>query len=185
MSGVTARPPRGPFVPFTQRIVSALLLRRELYNYAATDPTALSQALAIVCFAGLVQPWVLTREFGAWGMLISLLFGVVRWLVFATLVAYPIARLITWKPVPYRRLLSCLGFAEAPTFLNVLAFTSKEELPWWFRAGVWFWLLAANVVAMREALSVTLMRAIGIAVTCFVVYLGIGLLSDVLLIMPP
>src|SRR5215468_11091715 len=101
---------RRPIVPFTHRILSALLLRRDLYAYAAIDRTALSQAIAVVCFAGMVQPSILTREFGAWGMLISLLFAVLRWLVFATLIVYPIGWALARKPISYRRVLSCLGF---------------------------------------------------------------------------
>jgi hypothetical protein len=185
MPGALERPLRRPIVPFTHRIFSALFLRSELYAYAATDPSALSQAMAVVCFAGMVQPSVLTRELGAWGMLISLLFAVARWLVFATVIVYPVARLAAAKPIGYRPLLSCLGYAEAPSFLNLLAFMTADPLPPWARAGIWLWLLAANVVAVRAAASVGTTRAAVIGVVSFLIYLAVGLASDIAIHLPP
>jgi hypothetical protein len=176
------RPAKRPIVPFTHRIVAALFLRPDLYAYAATDPAALSQGIAVVCFTGMVQPSVLTRELGAWGMLVSLLLGLVRWFFFVTVIAYPTARLLGRKPVVFRRLLSCLGFAEAPAFLNALAFMTEEALPAWVRAGIWLWLLAANVVAVRAALAVSLQRAVAIGVVSFTVYLAVGLAADIVLL---
>lgn len=175
------RPGKRPIVPFSHRIVAALFLRPDLYAYAATDPAALSQGIAVVCFTGMVQPSVLTRELGAWGMLISLVLGLMRWLLFVAAIAYPTARLLAPEPVVFRRLLSCLGFAEAPAFLNALAFMTEEPLPAWLRAGIWLWLLAANVVAVRAAVGASLRRAAVIALISFGAYLGVGLATGILL----
>jgi|MudIll2142460700_1097286.scaffolds.fasta_scaffold42071_2 hypothetical protein len=163
----TSSPLTGPFV---NRILSALLLRREIYEQAAADPNALSQAAAIVCLSAISQPSALIDAFGAWGMVVIMLIGLIRWYLFVAIV-YPIGRLIAWKPVPFRPLLRCLGFAEAPALLSLARFVLGNTLPDWYRLLLWLWLLAANVVAVRAALRISLPRAIGVGVCSFVLYL--------------
>ena len=156
--------------PFVNRVLSALLLRREIYEQAAADHNTLSQAAAIVCLSSIAQPSVLIAEFGAWGMVLVMLIGLLRWYLFAALV-YPIGRLIAWKRVPFRPLLRCLGFAEAPALLSLGRFVMGNTLPEWFRVLLWLWLLAANVVAVRAALTVGLLRALGVGICSFLLYL--------------
>lgn len=182
MTTTTARTP--PFVPFTHRVASALLLRQSLYDYAAATPTAMAQAIAVVCFAGMVQPSTLTKELGAWGMFLSLLLALLRWFVYATFLVYPTARLITWSRVDYKRMLRCLGFAEAPGFLNLLAYFSTEPLPEWSNVMIWLWLLAATIVALRSALSVTLARAAAVGISAFGLYLVIGFINQLIIAFP-
>lgn len=180
-----ASPRKAPaFVPFTHRVASALLLRQSLYDYAASTPTAMAQAIAVVCFAGMVQPSTLTRELGAWGMVASMLLVLVRWFLYSTLLVYPVACLFTWRRVAYKRLLRCLGFAEAPGFLNLFAYLSADPLPEWTQVAIWLWLLAATVVALRSALSVTLARAAVIGVAAFLTYLGIGFINQLIIVFP-
>ena len=173
-----------PFVPFTQRVGAALFLRQSLYDYAATTPNAMAQAIAVVCFAGMAQPSTLTQELGGWGMLVSLLLALLRWIVYVTAIVYPTARLITWRPVEYQRLLRCLGFAEAPGLLNLLTYLSDDPLPEWTNVVIWLWLLAASIVALRSALSVTLIRAAVIGVVAFMIYLAIGLINQLIIAFP-
>lgn len=181
----TSNPFKGPaFVPFTQRVGAALVLRQSLYDYAATTPTAMAQAIAVVCFAGMVQPSTLTKELGAWGMVASMLLALLRWFIYATLLVYPTARLITRRPVEYKRLLRCLGFAEAPGLLNLFAYLSTEPLPEWTNVVIWLWLLAATIVALRSALSVTLVRAAVIGVVAFVIYLAVGFINALIIALP-
>lgn len=180
-----SRPFRDPaFVPFTQRVGAALTLRAALYEYAATTPTAMSQAIAVVCFAGMAQPSTLTKEFGAWGMIASMLLALFRWFMFATFIAYPTTRLLTWSRVEYRRLLRCLGFAEAPGLLNLFAWLSTEPLPEWTNVVIWLWLLAATVAALRAALAVTYARATVIGLAIFLLYLGVGFVNAIIIALP-
>ena len=168
---------RRSFVPVTHRIISALFLHRELYDWVANDPLAMSQAVLVVSLSGMMRPSLLTERFGAWGMLISMLFALIGWLFFASAIVYPLARLITRAPIGYKRLLRCLGFAEAPGLLYLFHYFSNDPLPHWFRAGVWFWLLAASAVAIRAATGVTVLRATCIAVLSFILYLVVGVLT--------
>lgn len=173
-----------PFVPFTQRVAAALLLQRSLYDYAATTPTATAQAIAVVCVAGMVQPSTLTRELGAWGMVFTMLLSLLRWLAFATAIVYPTACLITWRRVDYRRLLRCLGFAEAPGLLNLFTYLSSDPLPEWTNVVLWLWLLAAAIVAIRSALTVTTVRAAVIGIIAFLLYLGVGFINALIITLP-
>jgi hypothetical protein len=170
---MTARP-----VPFFHRFVSALLLRPSGYAEIAADRTAAAQAAAVVCLAAMAQPSVLIAELGAWGLLIVMAVGIVRWLVFVS-VTYPIARLFAGAPVRYRTLLSCLGFAEAPGIFNALAFAGAFERL--VAAAVWLWLLAAAVVAVRGGLGLRRPAAVAVGVLGVAAYLGLGLAADALL----
>jgi hypothetical protein len=180
-------PPRvkgPPFVPFTQRVGAALILRQALYDYAATTPNAMAQAIAVVCFAGMVQPSTLTQELGAWGMILSLLLSLLRWFAYATVIVYPTACLLTWRRVEYKRLLRCLGFAEAPGLLNLFTYLTDEPLPEWTNVVIWLWLLATSIVALRSALSVTWTRAAVIAVIAFAIYLALGVVNQLIIALP-
>ncbi len=170
--------------PLTRRIFEALLLRRELYEAVANDPAAGRLAAAVVCLCAVAQPTVLTQIIGAWGLVVAMLLGVLRWWIFTTLV-WPAARLLAWKPVDYRRLLRCLGFAEAPSILNLGAFVIGEAYASWLGALVAVWLLASAVVAVRAACNVTIGRAVVIGTVSFAIYLGLGVLSSVIIEMAP
>jgi hypothetical protein len=184
MNRATIRRSSAPIVPFTQRFAGALFLQRSLYDYAAATPTATAQAIAVVCFAGMVQPSTLTKELGAWGLIITMLFALLRWFVFATCIAYPTARLFARRPIEYRRLLRCLGFAEAPGILNLFAYLSNEPLPEWTNVVLWVWLLAASIVAIRSAVTVTTARAAVIGVVAFLIYLGLGIINQLVIVFP-
>ena len=181
---VSARFKDPAFVPFTQRVASALVLREALYEYAANTPTAMAQAIAVVCFAGMAQPSTLTKEFAAWGMIASMLLALFRWFMFATFIAYPTTRLLTWSRVEYKRLLRCLGFAEAPGLLNLFAWLSNEPLPEWTNVLIWLWLLAATIAALRAALSLTYARATVIGIVIFLLYLGVGFVNALIIALP-
>ena len=168
--------------PFISRLLSALLLRRELYESVAADPAALRPAIAVVCVSAVVQHSLfqspLLEDLGSWALLVVLLVALVRWLVYAA-IFYPFAKLFTRQERPLPRLLRCLGFAEAPAIMRASLFLVGPEAYPWIRVAVALWLFAASIVAVRAALSVTLPRAIAITATCFVLYLLPGILMGV------
>jgi hypothetical protein len=174
-------PSTGPLLP---RLGMAILLRREFYDAVATDPRALRPAGAIVCIAAVARESIglyqASQDFKAWGLLLLLVvvFAILRWLLYATIM-YPIARAISAEPVPYKRLLRCLGFAETPAVLSLVGFMLPDRFFPWVQFGVGAWLLLATVVAVRSATGVTMQRAAVIGVLGFVAYLGLGLAVDV------
>lgn len=164
--------------PLTQQIFHAILLRRELFERVANDPEAGRLAGGIVCLCALAQPTVMTEILGVWGLVVAMILGVLRWWFF-TILTWPVARLIAWKPVDYRRLLRCLGFAEAPSVLNLVGLALDASMQSWVGAAVGVWLLATATVAVRAACEVSTVRALAIAVLSFAIYLAIGVVSSV------
>lgn len=164
-----ASPP--PFVPFVGRLAAAMCLRPAAYTAIANDTGAGSLAAAVVSISAMVQPSAVTEELGSWGLLLLLLFGILRWYLFTTLV-YPIARLVAGKPIEYRRLLRCLGFAEAPAVINAAAPYALTFEPL-LRLVVGLWLLAATIVAVRAALDVKTGRAVAVGLLGFALYLSL------------
>ena len=174
---------QSPRSPFLYRILAAIFLRRDLYEDVAADRYATGPAIAVVCVSALVRhllaPSAIMQIFQeegipTWGMLVIILLSVVFWLLFTTLV-FGIAKLLADQPVGYTRLLRCLGFAEAPSMLGVIPFAVGG---FWFvplRIAVWFWLLAATIVAVRAALTVTTARAAVISSLGFTMYIVLDL----------
>jgi hypothetical protein len=179
-------PSSGPLIP---RLLNALLLRRAFYDAVAADPRATGPAGAMVCIAAIARESVglyqLSQASKAWGVIlvVVVLFAVVRWIVYASIM-YPIARLLGTPAIEYRRLLRCLGFAETPAILSVLGFAAGEPFAGWVQFVVGAWLLAATIVAVRSAARVSTGRAALIGTAGFVTYLALGLLLDVVTRLP-
>jgi hypothetical protein len=168
--------------PFISRLLNALLLRRDLYESVAADPSALRPAIAVICVSAVVQYSVFQSpmlvDLGSWALLLLILIALVRWLIYAS-IFYPFAKLFAQQERPFPRLLRCLGFAEAPAIMRVaLLLVGAGAYPW-VRVGVALWLLAASVVAVRAALCISLRRAIVISTTGFVLYLLPGVLLGI------
>jgi hypothetical protein len=161
-------PPRAPFI---SRVFAALLLRRRLYEDVAADKTAVWQAAAVVCLAAIAQPSVLLEELGTWALLIMMAFGAVRWFLFGGIV-YAVGYFVATRPSSYRCVLGCLGFAEAPSLLNVIVYSFDPPFSVVLGLAVWTWLLAAVVVAVRAAFDLTTYRALFIGSASFVFYLA-------------
>ena len=170
--------------PLLRRLFYALLLRRAFYDAVAADRRATAPAGAVVCLAALARESVglyeVSQAYKAWGLLLLLVavFALMRWVVYAA-VMYPIARGLSGRPIEYARLLRCLGFAETPAVLSVLAFVLDERLTPFITFAVGAWLLAATIVAVRAATGVPARRAAVIGVLGFATYLGLGMAVDI------
>jgi len=162
---------------FLTRLAGAAFLRSQVYEEAARDRTTAAHAMAVVLLAALAQNLdnpTLGEIGGLVAIWVSILFGILRWFAFTTLV-YAAARLIAARPVCYRRMLRSLGFAEAPGIAKVLVWWSHEPLVHWMAAvAICVWLLAAEVLAVRAAVPVSTGRATAIAATSFLLYVLIG-----------
>lgn len=180
-------PATGPLFP---RLINAILLRREFYEAVAATPGATGPAGAIVCLAAMARESVglyeISQGFKAWGLVLVIIvvFAILRWLLYAS-VMYPIARLISGRPLGYTRLLRCLGFAETPAVLSLVAFLFDDRFFPFVQFAVGAWLLLATIVAVRAATRVSTRRAVVIGVVGFATYLGLGLAVDFITRTPP
>ena len=180
--------PQRPINPSTgallPRLAQAIMLRREFYDAVAADPRATGPAGAIVCIAALARESIglyqLSQDVKAWGLILLLVvvFALFRWLLYAA-VMYPVARGLSELPVPFKRLLRCLGFAETPAVLSLAGFLVPGQFHPWVQFVVGTWLLLATIVAVRSATGASTQRAAVIGVLGFFAYLAIGLALDV------
>ena len=168
------------------RIAGALMLDAAVYREVKHDESAIGQAAGTVALAAL-GGWVGgtgaaavgTAVGGPLGGIYGALAGWLTW----TAVAYLVGVRLLGGRARVGELLRTLGFAQAPGILFAAA-----ALP--FIGGlvgmvVNFWLVAAVVVALREALDVSTVRAVLTAVLGFVgVSLLLRLIIQLYLLLP-
>lgn len=180
----TIGPTSGPIV---SRIGAALFLRRDFYERAAAEPTATGPAGAIVSLVALARESVVIYEisqvWSAWALILPIfvVLALLSWLLIGS-AAWLVTRPLHTAPA-FRRLLRCLGFAQAPTLmLATLASVSDSTLYSIACIALLAWAFAANVVALRAAAQTATGRAVLLAVPVFLVQLVLLVGSRVLLL---
>jgi hypothetical protein len=83
--------------------------------------------------------------------------AILGWVIWSGL-AYFIGTRVFSGVATYGELLRTIGFAQAPGVLNILSFI--PVLGWIISFVVGLWILAATVVAMRQALDVDTTKAV-------------------------
>jgi hypothetical protein len=133
---------------FLDRVMRAAMLDRSLYEEVEADRTATGQALAVVVISSLAAG----IGSGGWhGILLAL----VTWAAWA-LLTYQIGTRILDEPqtrADVGELLRTIGFAASPGWLQ--AFGALPAVGRWVFATTVLWMLAAMIVAVRQALDYT------------------------------
>ena len=142
----------GPMT-FGRRLTRVLRLDAAAFEEIEADRTANGQALAVVVAASVAAGLGAGLLFGPFGLLRETLVALVGWVMWAG-VTYVIGTKIL--PEPQTRsdmgeLLRVIGFSYAPNIFAFFAFV--PILGGLVRVVVAFWLLAATVVAVRQALD--------------------------------
>ncbi|MGE3955313.1 MAG: YIP1 family protein [Vicinamibacterales bacterium] len=165
-----------------QRLIGAAALDTAIYEEVEADPHATGQAMSVVVLSS-VAMGVGARGLGG-GVELIALFGVIAlitWAAWALLMFELGTRLMPGRRTrsnPYE-LLRTLGFAATPGFAAVLAAVPGVAVQ--VLALTWIWMVAAMVVAVRQALDYeSTWRAV---VTCVLglalalaIAIGIGML---------
>lgn len=139
---------------FTQRFIGATMLDASVYEDVEADPSATWQAAVVVLLSSLaagVSTGAGTLE--ARAMIVGTIGGFVGWMSWAALTYLLGTHLL---PEPQTRsdvgeLLRTLAFAAAPGILRVVG--AVPTLTWPAFAVTSVWMLAAMVVAVRQALD--------------------------------
>lgn len=171
--GTPGGPPHGaPSRSFGDRLMGALRLDAGTYEEIEHDPDALGQAAGVIALSA-----VCAGIGGATGGLAAIVAGVVAafvgWLL-ATGIVWLIGVRMMGHTSDYPELLRTLGFASAPQILLIVAFV--PVLGAIVRIGVFFWGLAAYVVAVRQALDVETGRAVVVCVLAWGAAMLLGIL---------
>ncbi len=138
---------------FGDRLTGVLKLQPSTFEEIEASPSANSQALAVVVMASLAAGIGAGLMRGPLSVLQGTLAALIGWLMWAGVTYLIGARLL---PEPGTRtdmgeLLRVIGFSYAPNLFALFAFI--PFLGGLVRIVVAFWLLAATVIAVRQALD--------------------------------
>jgi hypothetical protein len=194
-----ATPPTSPATPPTSpqtgmgskslidRMIRAARLDASLYEEVEADEEATLQAVMVVILTSicsgigtaigqaLIGSGFGMMSIGFFGGLFSALIGWVIW----SFITYFVGTKVFGGTASFGELLRTIGFSNSPNVLLILSFI--PILGGFISFGVWFWVLAAMIVAVRQALDVSTGNAIltcivgFIATIIFIVALGIVL----------
>ena len=155
---------------FTQRVIGAARLDVHIYEEVEADTTAMGQAMGVVALSSVAAGIGTVGREGTMGLfggpvaaLLGLVAALLGWLLWAGLTYFIGTRIL---PTPqtdadWGELLRTTGFAAAPGMLRILGIVPGLTDSVFFVAGVW--MLAAFVVAVRQALDYTSTgRAVGV-----------------------
>lgn len=142
---------------FGYRLMGAALLDRSIYEGIEADRGALGQALATVLLSSLAAGigaagW---RGPGMTTVLVVAALAIVTWIAWALLMHQIGGRLLATRSTrtSVTELMRTIGFAAAPGLLQ--AFGAFPRVTVVVFAVAWIWMLAATVVAVRQALDFT------------------------------
>jgi hypothetical protein len=160
---------------FVRRVIGAALLDAATYEEVEADPKAITQAVAVVVLSSIAAGiGTANSEAGTMGTV---------WIAVATLIGWFAWAVVTWLvgtlmlPEPQTQsnlgeLLRTIGFSASPGILRIAALV--PGVGWLIAFAAWLWMLAAMVVAVRQALDYKgTGRAILVCVIGFFVQVGV------------
>jgi hypothetical protein len=156
---------------FSQRLIGAAKLDPSLYEEVESDTEALGQAIVVVALSSLATGIGAFPRLGVRGLLSGLAAGVIGWVFWSFLTYWIGIRLL---PAPQTeadlgQLMRTTGFATAPGLLGVLGYA--PVFTGFITIITQIWILAAFVVAIRQALDYTsVLRALAVCLIGWLVY---------------
>jgi len=148
-----------------QRMAGAAMLDIQTYEEVERDKTATAQALLVVLISSAAAA-IGGAAGGVSGILRLGIAAVVGWVLWAAVIYLVGAKVM---PEPGTRsdigeLLRTTGFASSPGVIRILGFVPL--LGWIIQLVAFFWMLAAMVIAVRQALDYT--STVRAAIVCII-----------------
>jgi hypothetical protein len=159
---------------FVQRVKGVLILDARTFEDIEADTTANTQALLVVVAGSVAAGLGAGVRLGLGGLLRETLGGLIGWVMWAAVTWFIGAKLL---PEPQTRtnmgeLLRVIGYAYAPNLFAFFAFLPLLEAV--VGTVVAFWLLAATIVAVRQALDyVSTLRAAAVVFIGWLIFVVI------------
>jgi hypothetical protein len=154
---------------YADRLRGALMLDARTYRDVEQDPNANGQAALTVVLAALAAGigYILSRDL-VQNVLGTVISSVLQWVVFSFVAYYVGASLFSTgqTSVTPGQVLRTIGFAQAPKLLLVLGII--PILGWVVGLIVFFWFIAAAILALREAFEFDTGRAVGTGLVALV-----------------
>ncbi len=155
---------------YADRLRGALMLDPRTYRDVEQDTDANGQAALTVVLAALAAGigYILSRDL-VQNVLGTVISSVLQWVIFSFVAYYVGASLFSTgqTSVTPGQVLRTIGFAQAPKLLLVLGII--PILGWVVGLIVFFWFIAAAIVALREAFEFDTGRAVGTGLVALVV----------------
>jgi hypothetical protein len=168
---------------YVKRLVRAARLEPEIYEEVEADRSATVQALCTVVLSSLAAAVGATgQQAGLRAGFLAAAGALALWVVWAAVIWFVGTRIL---PEPQTRsdvgeLLRTTGFAAAPGLLRALGFIPFLSVP--VAVVVAFWMLAAMVVAVRQALDFSgTWRAVFVCGLGLFAYFGVVIVLGILL----
>lgn len=165
---------------FTYRLFGAAALDVATFEGLEADRSAMVQSVAVVVLSSLAAGFGV----GGTNLPVFLTISVIAlgsWVMWAFLMVQIGGRLMPMPgtKVDVGELLRTTGFAAAPGFLQVLAILPYMRVP--IFAATWLWMLAAMVVAVRQALDYTsTKRALAVCGLAWAITLSVAIVLGLL-----
>ncbi len=159
---------------FTDRMLRASKLDVNLYEEVEADKNAMGQAMGVVILSSVAAGIGTIGTTGLKGLLFGTVTALLAWFIWAFLTYFIGTRLL---PEPqtkadYGELLRTIGFSSSPGVLRVLGIIPMLGVIVNFLVGIW--MLAAMVIAVRQALDYkSTWRAVGVCLIGWIVQIAI------------
>ena len=154
------------------RMLGAAKLDVETFEEVEADETATGQAAAVVAMVAVASA-IGSSDSGVVAAAFAPVAQIVGWLIWAGL-TYSICDKIFGGTATWGELLRTLGFAQAPGLLLFFAFLPLVGSL--VQVVVGFWMLAAGIIAIRQALDFSTGKAI---LTAVVGWLALAFLGQI------
>jgi hypothetical protein len=138
---------------FTDRIIRAAKLDVTVYEEVEADKGALRQSMVIVVLSSIAAGLASIEKAGFSGILIGTLIALISWYVWAYVIYFIGTKVL---PEPQTRadhgeLLRTIGFSSSPGLIRIVGII--PGLTWVVFLAASIWMLAAMVIAVRQALD--------------------------------
>lgn len=155
---------------FSARVYNAAKLNVNTFEEVEHDTTALGQAFWVVVLASVAAGIGSLTEVGLGGLFVGTAAALVGWLIWAYITYYLGAKMFPQPSTQtnFREMLRTIGFASSPGIVRILGVIPGLAPLVFFIASIW--MLAAMVVAVRQALDYTsTLRAVGVCILGWII----------------
>ena len=155
---------------FKDRIIRAAKLDVKLYEEVEADTTAMRQAMGVVILSSIAAGIGTIAKGGLGGILMGTIVALISWYVWAFLTYFIGTRLLpeSQTKADMGEMLRTIGFSTSPGLIRVLGII--PGLTGIVFLGASIWMLAAMVIAVRQALDYkNTLRAVGVCAIGWVI----------------
>lgn len=159
---------------FKERMIRAAKLDVNLYEEVEADKNAMGQAMAVVILSSVAAGIGTIGTTGLKGLVLGAIAALAGWFIWS-FVAYFIGTRLLPEPqtkADYGELLRTIGFSSSPGVLRVVGIIPMLGAIVNFVVGIW--MLAAMVIAVRQALDYkSTWRAVGVCIIGWVIQIAL------------